>query len=65
MGNMDITVWNTNDRAKVREEVVGKLEALKRRRAAYIFHSDHSVPPDVRFATYQYALELYREHGVY
>jgi uroporphyrinogen decarboxylase len=65
MGNMDITVWNTNDRARVREEIVPKLEALKRLRVAYIFHSDHSVPPDVRLATYEYALELYREHGVY
>jgi len=65
MGNLDITVWNTNDRARVREEVVGKLEALKRMGAAYIFHSDHSVPPDVRLETYEYALELWRQHGRY
>ena len=65
MGNIDVTVLNTNDRGRVREEIVGKLEALKRLRIPYFFHSDHSIPPDVRFATYQYALELFREHGTY
>lgn len=65
MGNMDVTVLNTNDRARVREEVVGKLEGLKRLGVPYFFHSDHSVPPDVRFTTYQYAVELFREHGAY
>jgi uroporphyrinogen decarboxylase len=65
MGNIDVTVLNTNDRARVREEIVGKLEALKRLRVPYIFHSDHSIPPDIRMATYQYALELFREHGTY
>ncbi len=65
MGNIDVTVLNTNDRDKVREEVVGKLEALKELRISYIFHSDHSIPPDVRFETYCYALELLREHGDY
>jgi uroporphyrinogen decarboxylase len=65
MGNMDVTVLNTNDRTRVREEIVGKLEALKRLRVPYFFHSDHSIPPDIRLATYQYALELFREHGTY
>ncbi|HEY3397187.1 MAG TPA: uroporphyrinogen decarboxylase family protein [Armatimonadota bacterium] len=61
MGNIDVTVLNTNDRAKVRAEIEGKLTALKQLRAAYFFHSDHSIPPDVRYETYQYALEVYRE----
>ncbi len=65
MGNIDVTVLNTNDRDKVREEVLGKLKALKEMRIPYVFHSDHSIPPDVRFDTYCYALELLREHGNY
>ena len=65
MGNMDVTVLNTNDRARVNEEVVNKLEGLKRLRIPYFFHSDHSLPPDVRFATYQYALELFHQHATY
>ena len=65
MGNIDVTVLNTNDRDKVREEVVGKIEALTKMRIPYIFQSDHSIPPDVRFETYCYALELLREHGNY
>lgn len=65
MGNMDVTVLNTNDRDKVRAEVVGKLWALKDLGAAYVFHSDHSIPPDVRYETYCYALELLAEEGKY
>lgn len=65
MGNLDVTVLNTNDEDLVREELIGKLEALKQKRIPYIFHSDHSIPPDVRFATYRYAVELFREYGGY
>jgi uroporphyrinogen decarboxylase len=65
MGNIDVTVLNTNDRDKVREEVAGKVEALKRLGAAYIFHSDHSIPPDICYDTYRYAVDLFRRHGSY
>lgn len=60
VGNMDVTVLNTNDRSKVRDEVVGKRRALQELRAAYVFHSDHSIPPDVRYDTYRYAPELWK-----
>ena len=65
MGNIDVTRLNTNNRDVVREEIVPKLRELKRRRVPYIFHSDHSIPPDVRFETYKFALELYRENAQY
>ncbi|MCK4324169.1 MAG: hypothetical protein KAW89_06530 [Armatimonadetes bacterium] len=65
MGNIDVTVLNTNDRQRVREEIVRKLEAMRQMRIPYIFHSDHSIPPDVRYDTYCYALELLREYGDY
>jgi uroporphyrinogen decarboxylase len=65
MGNIDVTVLNTNDRAKVKAEIETKMKAMRDLGAAYIFHSDHSIPPDVRFETYQYALEVYRENAAY
>ena len=65
MGNIAVTVLNTNDRQRVREEIVRKLEAMRQMRIPYIFHSDHSIPPDVRYDTYCYALELLREYGDY
>jgi uroporphyrinogen decarboxylase len=64
MGNIDVTILNTNDRGRVREEVVGKLSALYDIDAHYVFHSDHSIPPDVNFETYRYAVDLYREFCV-
>ena len=65
MGNMDVTVLNTNDKDRVRAEVENKVNAMKRLGAAYIFHSDHSIPPDIHFETYEFAVELFREIGVY
>lgn len=65
MGNIDVTVLNTGDRERIREEVVGKVTGLVQRGVGYCLHSDHSVPPDVSYASYAYAVELAREHGVY
>jgi uroporphyrinogen-III decarboxylase len=31
----------------------------------YVFHSDHSIPPQVSFARYGRIVELVREYGVY
>lgn len=61
MGNIDVTKLNTNDRAVVKREVLGKLQALYDLGAGYVFHSDHSIPPDVHYDTYGYAVDLYRE----
>lgn len=65
MGNINVQVLNTNDRDKVRAEVMRKMGGMIERRLPYILHSDHSIPPDVRMATYQYMLELHQEHGRY
>jgi len=65
MGNINIVVLETNDRKKIREEITGKIEALRKMRIPYFFHSDHSIPPTVRLETYRYALDLAREIGVY
>jgi uroporphyrinogen decarboxylase len=65
MGNIDVKKLNTNDREVIRQEVVPKLDALRERRVPYVFHSDHSIPPDVRLSSYRYALELLQEHGLY
>ncbi|MCC7495804.1 MAG: hypothetical protein IT204_25860 [Fimbriimonadaceae bacterium] len=65
MGNIDVTVLNTNDPAKIRVEVEGKVRGMVQRRAGYCFHSDHSVPPDVDYASYQLAVDVMRECGDY
>jgi len=62
-GNIDVRVLATNDRAKVRQEVLRKLGAA--RGGGYIFQSDHSMPDNVDPETYDYVMQLVREHGRY
>jgi len=62
-GNIDVVVLATNDREKVRREVLTKLNAAKG--GGYIPQSDHSVPDNVAPATYDYVVQLVREYGKY
>lgn len=62
-GNIDVTVLATNDRERVRREVVRKLNAAKG--GGYIVQSDHSIPDNVLPETYDYVVQLVREYGTY
>ncbi|MCK4294141.1 MAG: hypothetical protein KAY65_13160 [Planctomycetes bacterium] len=62
-GNIDVRVLATNDREKVRREVLTKLNAAKG--GGFILQSDHSVPDNVDPATYDYMIELVRRYGKY
>ncbi len=62
-GNIDVRVLATNDRDKVRREVLTKLNAAKG--GGFILQSDHSVPDNVDPATYDYVVQLVREYGNY
>ncbi len=62
-GNIDVRVLATNDRRAIRREVLGKLAAACG--GGYILQSDHSIPDDVAPASYDYLIELVREHGRY
>jgi uroporphyrinogen-III decarboxylase len=62
-GNIDVRVLANGDREAVKREVLTKLNAAKG--GGYILQSDHSVPNDVAPATYDYVIQLLREHGDY
>lgn len=62
-GNIDVRVLATNDRDRIRREVLRKLNAA--RGGGYIVQSDHSVPDNVAPASYDYLIQLVREHGRY
>jgi uroporphyrinogen-III decarboxylase len=62
-GNIDVPTLATNDRDKVRREVLRKLNAAKG--GGYIVQSDHSIPGDVDAATYDFYIHLVREYGRY
>jgi uroporphyrinogen-III decarboxylase len=59
VGNINVQVLETNDRDRVRAEVLHKLRAAKG--GGYILQSDHSVPSNVDPATYDYLVRLVRE----
>ena len=62
-GNIDVRVLATNDREQIRREVLRKLNAAKG--GGYILQSDHSMPDNVAPDTYDYVIQLAREHGTY
>lgn len=62
-GNLNVQVLETNDREKVRAEVLRKLAAAKG--GGYIFQSDHSIPSNVDPETYDFVVRLVRQHGDY
>ncbi len=64
MGNIDMTIASTNDEARLEAEVRAKLAAGMAGRG-YAYHSDHSVPPDVSWATYQQIIRLVERYGQY
>ncbi|NQT84519.1 hypothetical protein HQ563_15965 [bacterium] len=62
-GNIDVRVLATNESDRIRREVLRKLNAA--RGGGYIVQSDHSIPDNVAPASYDYMIELLREHGRY
>jgi len=63
-GNIDVMTMATNDLDKIEEEIANKF-AVGKAHKAYIYHSDHSVPPLVSWETYQCIIELVKKHGQY
>jgi len=63
-GNIDIMVMMTNDMDLIEAEICAKLAAGKLARN-YIYHSDHSVPPQVSWETYQKVIRLVDRYGNY
>ena len=63
-GNIDVMVLMTNDRDRIEAEVKAKLAAGMATKG-YIYHSDHSVPPQVSWETYQFIISLLDKYGRY
>jgi uroporphyrinogen decarboxylase len=64
-GNMDIRAFESNDPAALEAEILPKLAAIRKKRIPYVFMSDHSIPKTVRLQTYERAISLWKESGVY
>jgi uroporphyrinogen decarboxylase len=63
MGNIDVReMAKTKD--DIYREIAGKLPVAMRG-GGYVYHSDHSIPPDVSFENYCYVIDTVRQLGVY
>jgi len=64
-GGMDARILESGDRDRIGHEVRRLIEGMKERGAYYIFGSDHSLSTNIRYADFQHALDVYREHMMY
>ena len=62
MGNIDARLYQRNDLEGLEQEIQTKVPAAMAG-GGYIYHSDHSVPPGTKLATYCHGLDLVRHYG--
>ena len=67
----DLTFWGNIDVTKMsgpaeecESEIREKINAAKQG-GGYMYHSDHSVPPEVTFERYQWIMQLVAKYGSY
>jgi len=63
-GNVDVMAMIDNDLERIEAEVVAKITAGKEKKG-YIYHSDHSIPPQVSWKTYRALIEMVEKYGNY
>jgi len=64
MGGMDVRTLYTNDKAVIEAELAGKIPVVKQNHG-YALHSDHSIPDQVEFESYEYFVQRGLELGTY
>ena len=62
-GNIDVVAMADSDES-AEIEIREKLSAFDRS-GGYIYHSDHSVPPEVSFQRYSHVINCVRKYGTY
>jgi uroporphyrinogen decarboxylase len=65
MGGVDVRTFYADDPRETEAEVLRKLAIGMANPGGYVFHSDHSIPPQVSLEGYARVRELVAQHGVY
>jgi len=63
-GNIDVMVLISGDLDAIEKEISEKFSSGMQNNG-YIYHSDHSVPPQVSWELYQYVIRLIDKYGDY
>ncbi len=61
-GNIDARKMSSDDPGEIEAEIRDKVTFAKRG-GGYLYHSDHSIPPEVSLARYRWIMELVRRYG--
>jgi uroporphyrinogen decarboxylase len=64
-GNIDVINMAQGTDQEVEKEIRTKITPFKQAGGGYIYHSDHSVPPEVSFDRYRLVLDLVRKYGTF
>ena len=62
-GNIDVINMANGTDDEIEAEIRDKLAPFVASGGGYIYHSDHSVPPEVSYPRYRRVLELVRKYG--
>ena len=65
IGGLDARILESHDRERIRSEVTGYIEGMKRSGARLVFGSDHSLSTLIDLDDFRCALDAYREHRAY
>jgi uroporphyrinogen decarboxylase len=65
VGGLNAVTLESHDRDLIREAVVRLVEGMKKRKARYVFGSDHSLSTNIDLEDFTFAVEVYREHMRY
>ena len=65
IGGLDTRIFETNDKDIIKRSITDYIEGMKSRGARLVFASDHSITPTTRYETFQYAMQVYRDHMMY
>jgi uroporphyrinogen decarboxylase len=64
-GNIDVRIMADGTDEELEAEIRDKLLSFKADGGGYIYHSDHSVPPEVSLDRFKRVLDLVHKYGVY
>lgn len=65
LGGFDVRILENGDRYEIKKEVLRITKTMRETKTGYIFGTDHSVTPNVKFQDYQYAVECFKENAYY
>lgn len=63
-GGINVMTMEDPDDSKIENEIKEKFK-IAMQGGGYLYHSDHSIPPDISFRKYQFIVDCVRRYGLY